>query len=123
MTEALAPQGGRQTFIYWRVPQEQLDAAVLVLQAWQQTCMRDTPGLVARLYLRAAADGSDAVATVMETYAGARPGTASDERCHEHLRVAGDAVSAAFRIGPRHVEIFDECAPLQSTKRPPSSRS
>ncbi len=83
--------------------------------------MRDKPGLVARLYVRA--EATDGAATVMETYGIAAQGASIDERREEHLRTAGDAASAAFRIGPRQVEVFDEWLPSQSTKRPASSRS
>ena len=123
MTAVLAPHGGRQLFIYWRVAQSQRDAALAALHTWQLSCMRDQPGLVARLYLRAEAHAMDGAATVMETYAGAMPEAGIVEHSEQHLRVAGDAASAAFRLGPRQVEVFDEWLPPQSTKRPASSRS
>jgi len=85
---------GRELYFYWRA----LGGAASALQAtrtFQQTLAARWPDLQTRLLVRS--DGT----TLMEVYAGA------DEAMLERLVVEGDAATAPWRSGPRHLEVFD----------------
>ena len=92
-----------ELYIYWRVPSAQLPLALKAAQRLQSALQNRYGGLIARLLLRADADGS-AHATVMEVYthpAGVSGGMQRDIEvlAAEHL--------AALVPGPqRHVETF-----------------
>jgi hypothetical protein len=95
-------------FVYWAVPAADVDAAVNALQRWHGQLQDDYPGLQTARYVRpdARPDRPDRH-TVMETYA---PGAALSAEALANwvavLRQTGDAVSAPWRLGSRHIEAF-----------------
>jgi hypothetical protein len=94
---------GRELYIYWRMGSADAAAASLAIRAWQLALQKAHPGLRARLLRRA--DEAAAEVTLMETYL--QPG-GIDPALQQHIADAGDAVSAAWRRGPRHLEVFIE---------------
>lgn len=111
------PKTPRELYVYWRLARSDLEAARAALQGWQRRLCAEVAELDAALYLRAdegadvqANEGADE-ATLMETYrieagagmAGVSPGVEA------RIRAEGDALSAAWRRGPRHVEVFVPC--------------
>ena len=94
-----------ELFVYWRLDRVNLGLAQAAMQGWQAELAQSWPGLVARLYVRAdAGDGSSTTeATLMETYA--RPGGV-DAALQQQILAQGAAVTAPWRRGQRHVEVF-----------------
>ncbi len=93
----------RELYLYWRTGGADLGAAIIAMRAWHQALQKEHPGLQARLLRRA--DESSAEPTLMEIYtapAGIGPAL------QQHIADRGDAVSSAWRRGPRHVEVFTE---------------
>ncbi|MDP1535260.1 MAG: DUF4936 family protein [Rubrivivax sp.] len=97
--------GGRELYIYWRLPAASLAVARAALRDWQALLQAQVPTLAARVLVRA--DAAQDQATVMETYALAGGvGTALQGR----IASEGDAVTAPWRQGDRHTEVFDSDA-------------
>lgn len=102
----------QQLFFYWRVAPAQTQAAMRALQVWQAGLQAQHPKLRARCYVRR--DAAAAQDTVMESYALMSQGAAHDgvdgvlRRRIEH---EGDRLLQHWLIGPRHLELFDECRP------------
>jgi hypothetical protein len=97
----------RELYLYWRTGSADAAAATVAMRAWQQALQRAHPDLQARLLRRAdeAAAETKPEITLMETYlqpGGIRPAL------QQHIADAGDAASATWRRGPRHVEVFIE---------------
>ncbi len=100
----------QELFIYWLVPAGCLADAATATQTWQQALAEQQPALRCGLYRRAdAAGGPD---TLMETYAAAG---GIDDALLRTIASAGDAATAGFRDGARHLEIFE---PLPRPARP-----
>jgi hypothetical protein len=93
----------RELYLYWRTSRADAAAATHAIRAWQQALTMDHPGLQARLLRRA--DEVVAELTLMETYA--VPGGIG-AALQQQIAERGDAVSALWRRGPRHVEVFIE---------------
>jgi hypothetical protein len=83
----------RELYFYWRIAGD-AGAALGAVRRFQQAVTARWPAASARLLLRA--DGS----TVMEVYAAAGAERAA-------LVAEGDAATAPWRAGPRHLEVFD----------------
>ena len=101
----------QELFVYWHVAAEQLDAAVAATQAWQESLRRQQPGLTVALYRRV--DDNGLRCTLMETYAApaglgrpAGPG-GIDGPLAQTIALQADAVTAPYRQGPRHTEVFE----------------
>jgi quinol monooxygenase YgiN len=92
----------RQLFIYWRVGAADLPLARRSVLELQQRLRLENAGLQASLLLRddVANSGEN---TLMEIYASQRGIDASLQRQIEALC---EAATAAWRRGPRHVEVF-----------------
>jgi hypothetical protein len=99
--------GQRQLFIYWRVASADLPAALTALREWQSDLVALHPELRCGLYRRS--DGTQADATVMESYAieSAQPHPGVGEELLRHIRHDGDVRLKAWLRGARHVEVFD----------------
>lgn len=93
----------RELYLYWRTGRADAAAATIGIRAWQQDLQKEHPGLQARLLRRA--DQSAAELTLMEIYTA--PGGIGPA-LQQHITDRGDAVSAAWRRGPRHLEVFIE---------------
>ena len=96
----------RELFVYWRLSRHDVGTAQAEMQRLQAALEHEWPGLVARLYLRTDADGSDD-ATLMETYAregGIAPGLQAD------IVTRGTQAAARWCRGARHVEVFEPVA-------------
>jgi hypothetical protein len=99
----------RELYVYWRLARADVDAALAALRGWHRQLESDAAGLHARLYLRADVPADEA--TLMETYrvdadggeAGVSPGLQA------RLAAEGDALSAPWRRGSRHFEVFVPC--------------
>lgn len=106
---AAMPGTARELYVYWRLARADLDAARTALVGWQRRLRGEVAGLNAALYLRADDTGEEA--TLMETYrvdagdGAAGVGPTLDAR----VRAEGDALSAPWRQGSRHVEVFLPC--------------
>jgi hypothetical protein len=104
MTPAL---GRQQLFVYWRVRADAQHDALGALKALHLHWIGQWPSLVARRYLRS---DDPLQATVMETYAvlaSSNPdGLTPDSMAR--LLAAADAGTAAWRMGNRHTEWFDQ---------------
>jgi hypothetical protein len=97
----------REVFVYWKLAPEVLAEAVAGTGTFQRAMALAAPGLQARLLVRCD-DGAAATATLMETYAlPAQPGGIGDALL-ARLRHDGDAATAPWRHGARHVEVFAE---------------
>lgn len=99
----------QELYVYWRLAHADVDAALAALRGWQRQLESEAAGLHAGLYLRA--DAPAAEATLMETYrvdtgSGAAGVTAD---LQARLAAEGDALSAPWRRGSRHVEVFVPC--------------
>jgi Domain of unknown function (DUF4936) len=96
---------GTELFVYWKVAGVDWNEAVSALRLFQRGLALGARGLEARL-LRRADEPASGVVTLMEIYA--LPGNAGG--VHPALRreivEVGDTVSAPWRQGPRHVEMF-----------------
>ena len=109
-----APGGGghaprREAYVYWTLPSEALGEALPAMGVFQQALALAAPGLVARLLLRQD-DAGGGVATVMETYALPSHPAGLGDALLDHIHSQGDAASAPWRGGTRHVELFAEPA-------------
>lgn len=94
------PAGGAtHRFFYWRVAPESASAALAALRSWQ--CSLAPIGLAqaAGLFVR----HEPGRCTVMETY------VASDADL-PRLQQEGDAATAPWRVGERHLESFNRVA-------------
>ena len=99
----------REVFVYWKLAPEALADAVAGTHTFQRALALATPGLQVRLLVRCD-EGEHAVATatLMEIYAlPAHPGGIGDTLL-ARLREDGDAATAPWRRGGRHVEVFAE---------------
>ncbi|MCY7314600.1 MAG: DUF4936 family protein [Rubrivivax sp.] len=92
----------RALFVYWHVEPGRLDEATAVTQTWQQALCRQHPTLQASLYRRTDADPGRR--TLMESYSA--PG-GIDEALMHTISAQGEAATAAWRQGARHVEVFE----------------
>ena len=95
----------RELYLYWRTSHADAPAASAAVRAWQQGLQSEQPGLQARLLRRA--DEAPAETTLMETYVlagGIGPAL------QQHIAQRGDEATAAWRRGPRHLEVFIEPA-------------
>jgi hypothetical protein len=101
------PLGQRQLFIYWRVADSDLPAALNALRHWQAGLVARQPGLRCGLFRRMGTPPADA--TVMESYAidSALPHPGIDEALCRHIDQAGHAQLQHWLRGARHVEVFD----------------
>ncbi len=97
---------GRELFVYWRTPRPASADARAAMRAWQQSAAQRVPDLQARLLQRT--DDSGEIVTLMETYA--LPGTPAgiDAALQRRLVEDGNEVSAPWREGARHVEVFED---------------
>lgn len=86
-------------YFYWRLPVESVAAADAAFRAWHQEFNAEGAGLSARLFVRHAE--APEASTLMEVYA-------ASDAWRERLVQEGDALSARWRSGPRHLEVFDE---------------
>lgn len=97
--------GSRRLFIYYRLDEQALVAAVPAVQAAQQALRQQHPGLNAQL-LQAPAPSSGGERTLMETYAMHTPGGV-DEALQGQIE---SALQLALRPwlgdGRRHLEVF-----------------
>jgi hypothetical protein len=93
----------RELYLYWRTGSADAAAATVAMRAWQQALQRAYPGLRTRLLRRA--DEAAPETTLMETYL--QPGGIGPA-LQRHIADAGDAASAPWRRGARHVEVFIE---------------
>jgi hypothetical protein len=90
----------RELFFYWKLAPADLDAAAAALHAFHAAL--GIVGLRVRVLRRA--DDGGALATLMETYALA---DGVDETLRRRLVDEGDALTAPWRQGPRHAEVFE----------------
>lgn len=89
-----------ELFFYWRLPADAVPAAQAALRAWHRGLDAAGTALLPRLYVRHASE-SGGPSTLMEVYA-------APEAWRERLVSEGDALTARWRSGPRHLEDFDE---------------
>lgn len=101
-----------ELFIYWSLPRAALAEASSALAAWQARLLAQADGPQALRYLRVDAEASHAEsparATLMETYAwpdGIDDGLLAAWR--QRIVTEGDACTAPWRVGPRHIEVFE----------------
>ena len=95
-------------FVYWAVAAGDVPAASEALRGWHERLESQHPGLHASRYARpdARPDRPDRH-TLMETYRfDASLPEEEQARLTETLRNEGDALSARWRLGARHVEVF-----------------
>lgn len=95
-----------ELYLYWRTSQADLPAATKAMLAFQQQQTVAWPGLRARLLRRADAAGD--AATLMETYALPSNAGGIGKTLRQHIIDSGDAASAPWRDGARHIEVFSE---------------
>ena len=106
-----------ELYIYWRVAPADADAACAAMRAWQHTLTLDVRGLRPRLLRRvenAAVPGTaQPSVTLMEIYAisGQHPGMTP--AVQQRIIDGGNAASAPWRQGVRHVELFDGSEPAE----------
>lgn len=86
--------GRQELYFYWRACGDARQA-LEATRRFQQAFVARRPGVAPRLLLRS--DGS----TLMEVYAGV------DEAAQQALVIEGDAATAPWRAGARHLEAFD----------------
>jgi Domain of unknown function (DUF4936) len=94
-----------ELYFYWRANPADSAAVKASVQAWQATLRHGQPGLQTRLLHRSEVAASDM--TWMETYAlpcGIGPAL------QQQIAERGDVVTAPWRRGPRHLEVFTEPA-------------
>ena len=98
--------GTRQLFIYWRLPSSELAEALVSMRQLQGKLSSSHKGLVCSLFARS--DSADA--TLMESYAieSAISPSGIDVQLQREITDLGDDQSSAWRMGLRHVEVFDE---------------
>jgi len=101
-----------ELYLYWRTSLADLPAARLAMQTFQHRQTLSAPGLRARLLQRA--DAPDSAATLMETYALPASAGGIGDALRERIVQGGDAASAPWRAGPRHLETFSEIDPAES---------
>jgi hypothetical protein len=95
-----------ELFIYWRLAAaDRSDSVAAVARCQSELCER-FPGLRAGVYLRT--EAGDEPLTLMETYAHALK---LDQAMRGLIVEAGDAATARWRAGPRHVETFERLTP------------
>jgi hypothetical protein len=99
--------GQRQLFIYWRVADSDLPAALVALRDWQSRLIAHQPELRCGLYQRSGSLEEDAI--VMETYAieSAQPHPGIDEALLRYIDRSGHAQLQRWLRSARHVEVFD----------------
>lgn len=95
----------RSLFVYWKTPRATMAPAAAAVAGAQRELVARHPGLQARLYRRADADDGAEPATLMETYA---CDGGIDEALGQAIGEAADRAGAAYRLGPRHVEVFED---------------
>jgi hypothetical protein len=91
--------GEPELYLYWRVGEADVAAAVAAARAWQQGLATRHPGLSCRLLQRTQAGAP----TLMEVYR--RPGGIGPALAEE-IRAGGDALLAPWLDGVRHLEVF-----------------
>jgi hypothetical protein len=95
-----------EVFIYWRLAAPDREDAVAAIAVCQRELCARLAGLRTGLYLRT--DAGDGPLTLMETYG--HP-LAIDDVMRCQIVEAGDAATARWRVGPRHVENFERLMP------------
>ena len=98
-----------ELYLYWRTALANLPAATAAMQAFQRQQSLSTPGLQARLLQRVDASGGDA--TLMETYKLPAVAGGIGDALRQRIADGGDAASAPWRVGARHLEVFSEVEP------------
>jgi hypothetical protein len=101
-----AARAGRELYLYWKLAPGHRETALAALREFQRASELSAPGLAARILLRDDDRSDDGPITLMEIYA--RPGVPGgvDPQLQAQIASAGDAATAAWRIGPRHLEVF-----------------
>lgn len=90
-----------ELYIYWRVPQHQLAAAVAAMTAFQAEQTQRVPRLQARLLQREEDDAEQATLMEIYTVPGGLP-----QAVRTALVVEGTQAAAPWCQGARHVEVF-----------------
>ena len=93
----------RELFIYWRTSGNDAAAARQAMRVCQQSLSAQFDGLRPRLLQRIEEAGDHA--TLMETYA---IDGGIDAALQQRIVDAGNAASAPWRQGARHVEVFED---------------
>jgi hypothetical protein len=92
--------GALELYLYWKASPRDAASAIAALAEWQRRLAADVPGLEARVLLR------DDAATVMEVYRVAAEAGGVPPWLEARVVEAGDAITAPWRRGSRHVERF-----------------
>lgn len=99
----------RELYVYYRVRAADAALAAVEVEALHAALRAAIPGLVARLLRRP--DESGERQTWMETYAFDAARQAAGVDASMQARIEAEAARRLTRIdGPRHVEVFLECA-------------
>jgi hypothetical protein len=94
-----------ELYFYWRANPADMAAVKTAVQTWQAAVRHAQPGLQTRLLQRAEVAAPEV--TWMEIYA--LPGGIGPA-LQQHIVERGDAATAPWRRGPRHLEVFTEPA-------------